>query len=79
MSCGISTPTKPAGRTTFVVDFAGYSTVTTTHGTSGGPTSVTKTLYYRGMDSDRTGTGDYTRPAGTQRLQRGYSPRPLLR
>ncbi|MFG2045656.1 polymorphic toxin-type HINT domain-containing protein [Dactylosporangium sp. NPDC048998] len=38
-------------------DFAGYSTVTTTRGPVGGQQSITKKLYYRGLDGDLTGSG----------------------
>ncbi len=38
-------------------DWAGYSTVTATTGPAGGTQSTTKTLYFRGMHADKTGTG----------------------
>jgi RHS repeat-associated protein len=34
--------------------FNGFSTVTVTHGAAGGPQTVTKSLYYRGMHQDAT-------------------------
>lgn len=40
-------------------DFAGYSTVTTTHGVTTGQQSVSKTLYYRGMHGDPVGGGGF--------------------
>jgi YD repeat-containing protein len=40
----------------------GYATVTTTHGTTGGPLQVTEDLYYRGMNGDRSPTGGWTTP-----------------
>ncbi len=43
--------------------FRGYSTVTVTHGAAGGPQTVTKSLYYRGLDLDRTDAGWGTRRA----------------
>src|SRR5262249_21080143 len=57
-----SDATRPDAQRSWT-DFAGYSTVTVTHGAAGGPTTVTKTLYFRGLDHDRTGAGDYTRSA----------------
>ncbi|PWR14398.1 hypothetical protein DKT69_16560 [Micromonospora sicca] len=36
----------------------GYSTVTVTHGASGGPQTVTTNLYYRGMDGDGIASAD---------------------
>jgi RHS repeat-associated protein len=36
----------------------GYSTVTTTHGTAGGPQTVTTNVYYRGMDGDGRASAD---------------------
>src|SRR5207248_10326368 len=36
----------------------GYTAVTTTHGVAGGPQTVTKNLYFRGMDADSLATGD---------------------
>lgn len=41
--------------------FRGYSTVTTTHGATGGPQTVTRKLFYRGLSGDRTDAGDNTR------------------
>jgi RHS repeat-associated protein len=38
-------------------DWRGYNTVTTTHGRAGGPRTVTRALYFRGMDGDRTAGG----------------------
>jgi hypothetical protein len=38
----------------------GYSTVTTTHGVAGGPQTVTRNLYLRGMDGDAKKSGDDT-------------------
>ncbi|WP_330186103.1 RHS repeat-associated core domain-containing protein [Dactylosporangium sp. AC04546] len=38
-------------------DFAGYSMVTTTRGPVGGQQSISKTLYYRGMNGDRISSG----------------------
>jgi YD repeat-containing protein len=40
-------------------DWRGYSTVTTTHGATGGPQTVTTALYYRGMNGDRTQAGGF--------------------
>ncbi|GAA2351883.1 RHS repeat-associated core domain-containing protein [Dactylosporangium salmoneum] len=42
-------------------DFAGYSTVTTTVGAAGGLQSVSKKLYYRGLNGDFTSAGVGTR------------------
>jgi RHS repeat-associated protein len=39
-------------------DWRGYSTVTATKGATGGPQTVTKSLYYRGMDGDGLPTAD---------------------
>jgi hypothetical protein len=36
-------------------DFAGYDTVTATHGTTAGQQNITTTRYYRGMDNDVLG------------------------
>ena len=45
-------------------EWRGFSTVTVTHGASGGPQSKTTSLYYRGMDGDRTDDGWFTRRVG---------------
>jgi RHS repeat-associated protein len=44
-------------------DFAGYSTVTVTHGATGGQQNTTRTLFYRGLNGDVTGTRGYDRVA----------------
>ncbi|GAA2362572.1 RHS repeat-associated core domain-containing protein [Dactylosporangium salmoneum] len=44
-------------------DFAGYSTVTTTVGAVGGQQTVTKKVYYRGLNGDYTSAGPGTRQA----------------
>lgn len=43
-------------------DWRGYPVVTTSHGPEGGPYQTTNSLYYRGMNGDRTADGGW-RPA----------------
>lgn len=46
----------------------GYTTVTVTHGAAGGPQTVTRTLYHRGMAGDAKKSGDDTQVLfGTRR------------
>ncbi|MBG6134501.1 ricin-type beta-trefoil lectin domain protein [Longispora fulva] len=40
--------------------WAGYPTVTTTHGAAGGPQTVSRALYHRGFNGDGMASGDWT-------------------
>lgn len=59
-------------------DWRGYPTVTVTDGAAGVPLRQTRTLYFRGMDGDRTDAGDNTRRVnltdglGTVLVDAGY-------
>ncbi|MFG1888060.1 FG-GAP-like repeat-containing protein [Micromonospora sp. NPDC049051] len=61
-SDGAATWASPLDKRTWS-DFRGWSTVTVTAGATGQPQSQTKSLYFRGMDGDRTDNGEGTRDA----------------
>jgi YD repeat-containing protein len=57
-------------------EFAGYATVTTTHGPAGGPQTVSTAVYHRGMDGDGLATTDNSAMAWNARRVGLLTPLP---